>query len=65
MRLVIGIVLSVLGGIVLLDALFVEDSIGEEYIISAVRLVISFSLFAAAYYFGFKSKQKPITTKTF
>lgn len=65
LRIILGIVLSIMGGAMLINALFVEDIMyGEKYILSAVRLAFAFAFFGAAYYFGFKPK-KELTKKMF
>ena len=57
-RMGVGILCFVLGGIFFIDALFVEKlEFGNESVVSAIRASISLSLFAAGYYFGFRKKE--------
>lgn len=58
-KLVGGIIAIIIGGKYLIDAIFIGESIDymDAAITRGIYLIIGLSLFAAAYYFGFRNKK--------
>lgn len=57
-RIGVGILCFVLGGISFINALFVEKlEFGNESVVSAVRAIIALSLFGIGYLLVFRKKQ--------